>query len=219
MVRLVLARTKQCAGRRAAPIGRRFAAALLPRLFGTNPRSHHKGATGRVQTGDQRLPVLCHCQLGQDMILRRGPSVMVDPARAPGRARAGSTITRINHYAQPVAVAIRGDANDLSSWTPLTCESQSRYDVCRSDLTSCRARAHRQPMPRPQGRPLVTSRTWTRKPRQASDCDSGSGTLSVRHCKWYAASGHRPGPPGLRTASATSSGGWSSPALLVTLLL
>ena len=48
--------------------GRRFAAALLPRLFGTNPRSHHKGATGRVQTGDQRLPVLCHCQLGQDMV-------------------------------------------------------------------------------------------------------------------------------------------------------
>ena len=25
-------------------LGRRFAAALLPRLFGTNPRSHHKGA-------------------------------------------------------------------------------------------------------------------------------------------------------------------------------
>ena len=30
-------------------IGRRFAAALLPRLFGTNPRSHHKGATGRFE--------------------------------------------------------------------------------------------------------------------------------------------------------------------------
>ena len=28
--------------------GRRFATALLPLLFGTNPRSHHKGATGRV---------------------------------------------------------------------------------------------------------------------------------------------------------------------------
>ena len=48
-------------------IGRRFAAALLPRLIGKNPRSHHKGATGRVRTGDQRLPVLCHCQLGQDI--------------------------------------------------------------------------------------------------------------------------------------------------------
>ena len=51
-------------------IGRRFAAALLPRLFGKNPRSHHKGATDRVRTGDQRLPILCHCQvqcqLGQD---------------------------------------------------------------------------------------------------------------------------------------------------------
>ena len=33
-------------------LGRRFAAALLPRLFGKNPRSHHKGATGRVRTGD-----------------------------------------------------------------------------------------------------------------------------------------------------------------------
>ena len=32
-------------------LGRRFAAALLPRLFRTNPRSHHKGATGRVRTG------------------------------------------------------------------------------------------------------------------------------------------------------------------------
>ena len=30
-------------------------------------RSHHKGATGRVRTGDQRLPVLSHCQLGQDI--------------------------------------------------------------------------------------------------------------------------------------------------------
>ena len=50
-------------------IGRRFkfAAALLQRLFGKNPRSHHKGATGRVQTGDQRLPVLYRIQLGQDI--------------------------------------------------------------------------------------------------------------------------------------------------------
>ena len=38
--------------------GRRFAAALLPRLFEKNPRSHHKGATGRIRTGDQRLPAL-----------------------------------------------------------------------------------------------------------------------------------------------------------------
>ena len=32
-----------------------------------NPRSHHKGATGRVRTGDQlypgMIPVLCHCEL------------------------------------------------------------------------------------------------------------------------------------------------------------
>ena len=30
-----------------------------------HPRSHHKGATGTVRTGDQRYPVLCQCQLGQ----------------------------------------------------------------------------------------------------------------------------------------------------------
>ena len=47
--------------------GRRLAAALLPRLFGTNLRSHSKGITSRVQTGDQQLPVLCHCQLGRDI--------------------------------------------------------------------------------------------------------------------------------------------------------
>ena len=49
-------------------VGRRFATALLPRQFGKNPRSHHKGATSRVRTGNQRLPVLCHCQLGQDKV-------------------------------------------------------------------------------------------------------------------------------------------------------
>ena len=31
------------------------------------PRSHHKSATGRVRTGDQRYLVLCRCQLGQDI--------------------------------------------------------------------------------------------------------------------------------------------------------
>ena len=41
-------------------IGQKFAAALLPRLFRMNPRPHHKGTTGRVRTGDQRLPVLFH---------------------------------------------------------------------------------------------------------------------------------------------------------------
>ena len=44
--------------RRSGPcIGLRFAAALLPRLFETNPTSPHKGATGRVRTGNQRLQV------------------------------------------------------------------------------------------------------------------------------------------------------------------
>ena len=52
-----------------ADIGRRFAAALSTRLFWKNPRSHHKGAAGRVRTGlgDRLLQVLCHCQLGQDI--------------------------------------------------------------------------------------------------------------------------------------------------------
>ena len=36
-----------------------------------SPRLHHKGATGRVRTGDQQYPTLCHCQLGQDI-----PSLM-----------------------------------------------------------------------------------------------------------------------------------------------
>ena len=54
--------------RASAIIGRRFAAA--ERLFGKNSRSHHKGATGRVRTGDQLLPILCHCQLGQVVISR-----------------------------------------------------------------------------------------------------------------------------------------------------
>ena len=32
-----------------------------------HPRSHHKGATGRVRTGNQLYPVLWDCQLGQDI--------------------------------------------------------------------------------------------------------------------------------------------------------
>ena len=37
-----------------------------PIFAAKNPRSQHKGATGRVRTRDQQLPILCHCQLGQD---------------------------------------------------------------------------------------------------------------------------------------------------------
>ena len=62
-------------------ISRRYASAVVPHLkaaevrrsFMTTtvrdqiPRSHHKGATGRFQTGDQPYPALCHCQLGQDI--------------------------------------------------------------------------------------------------------------------------------------------------------
>ena len=72
------------ARRDTSALGRRFAAALLPRLFGKNPRSHHKGATGRVRTGNQRLPGLCHYQLGQDIPLHNAV-----PTRSPARARLG----------------------------------------------------------------------------------------------------------------------------------
>ena len=41
-----------------AYVGRRFAAALLPRLFGKNPRSHHKGPTSRVRTGNLKHTLL-----------------------------------------------------------------------------------------------------------------------------------------------------------------
>ena len=33
-----------------------------------NRRSHYKGATCRVRTGNRQYPVLCLCQLGQDII-------------------------------------------------------------------------------------------------------------------------------------------------------
>ena len=79
-----------------------FAAALLPRLFGTNPRSHHKGATGRVRTGDQRLPILCHCQLGQDIIhsyefIYKLKQHAMTPAGGPVTARPGGDSDCIRH--------------------------------------------------------------------------------------------------------------------------
>ena len=61
-------------------------------------RSHYKGATGRVLTGDQRYPVLCHCQLDKTshyyhpiiIIMGRrvegGPVAGALPASALGRA-------------------------------------------------------------------------------------------------------------------------------------
>ena len=49
---------------KAAEVRRRFITATVREK---RRRSHHKGATGRVRTGDQRYPVLCHCQLGQDI--------------------------------------------------------------------------------------------------------------------------------------------------------
>ena len=46
-----------------------FAAALITTTVQElHPRSHYKGgALSRVQTGDQLFPILCHCQLRQDI--------------------------------------------------------------------------------------------------------------------------------------------------------
>ena len=54
------------AGVAAAALGRRWQAPALA------PRSHHKEAIARLWTGDQQYPVLCHCQLGQDI-----PSILL----------------------------------------------------------------------------------------------------------------------------------------------
>ena len=64
-----------------------------------SPRSHHKGVTGRVRTGDKRYPALYHCQLGQD---RDDPykaasrSVFVIPRGADGRGAARSLRTSVD---------------------------------------------------------------------------------------------------------------------------
>ena len=48
-------------------------------IWEQNPRSHHKGATGRVRTGNQPYPVLCLCQLGQDIpqLSTRAPTLLL----------------------------------------------------------------------------------------------------------------------------------------------
>ena len=38
-------------------VGQRLEAALLPRLLGKNPRSHHKSTTSRARTGDVHLQI------------------------------------------------------------------------------------------------------------------------------------------------------------------
>ena len=68
--------------------------ALLPRLFWKNPRSHRKGATGMVRTGNQRLPVLCHCQLGQDGYLRPLACWSIRPGTAWQRPATRSVTSR-----------------------------------------------------------------------------------------------------------------------------
>ena len=77
--------------------------ALLPRLFGTNPRSHHKGATGRVRTGDQWLPVLCHCQLGQDIPTPSAPKQWKTDVHLKGKpVRARLPLTKFENLEEKV---------------------------------------------------------------------------------------------------------------------
>ena len=106
-------------------LGRRFAAALLPRLFGTNPRSHHKGATGRVRTGDQRLPVLCHCQLGvldKYNVMLRLSSIKTASASACCRS-ASSFQVQVVHLRQSRASVSVGDSEGRCcgdvDWAPV----------------------------------------------------------------------------------------------------
>ena len=63
-----------------AILGRRFAAALLPRLFGKNPRSHHKGATGRVRI----IVFIC-----RERVWKRHPMLLglEGPSREPDQLR------------------------------------------------------------------------------------------------------------------------------------
>ena len=44
-----------------------FKAEVRSNFFTTTVREQHKGATGRFRTADQRYPVLCRSQLGQDI--------------------------------------------------------------------------------------------------------------------------------------------------------
>ena len=56
-------------------VKRRFAAALLPRLFRNNVPGHTtKAPPVGVRAGDQQYPVLCHCQLGQDIPAQQSDS-------------------------------------------------------------------------------------------------------------------------------------------------
>ena len=88
--------------RRRANNRARVRRALLPRLFGTNPRSHHKGAAGRVRTEDQRsMPLPIYRASGVKLFLcdhgkgRRGicecPLVMAARPMAGRPSRTGST--------------------------------------------------------------------------------------------------------------------------------
>ena len=56
--------------------------AVLARFIGTSSIGEevclHKGATCRVRTGDQWLPDLCHCQLGQEYRLLHWSQIEVE---------------------------------------------------------------------------------------------------------------------------------------------
>ena len=92
--------------RLVSALGRRFAAALLPRLFGTNPRSHHKGATVRDISRPRRVRTAAKSQsdskcgpasaMAQSRLarVRCGTEPAGRVKRCPEQARAGQPSVR-----------------------------------------------------------------------------------------------------------------------------
>ena len=122
-------------------VGRRFAAALLPRLFGKNPRSHCKGAKGRDQTGDQPLPILCHCQQGWPLVVpskgswegdRGGilPWVVVGLPVSTFRKHVKTSLSRHSWFG-PV-VAIQSSNLDLENNNPIIYAVQTQLEQRQS---------------------------------------------------------------------------------------
>ena len=100
---------------RRALVGRRFAATLLPRLFGTrkNPRSHHTVATGRVRTGDQLLPFYAIANLDKTVCCHYRDlrvSCADGQPRAVAPRRLGDALLRLHCQVAPPHAARRAAA-------------------------------------------------------------------------------------------------------------
>ena len=92
-------------------LGQRFAAALIPRLFGKNPRSHHNGITGKVPTGNQRLShevaqllwiLNYQCPLSKHKFLLRNCKFQAS-GPPPTKELLILTLTRIKSYPQSLS--------------------------------------------------------------------------------------------------------------------